>query len=451
MPKECRKNRLLFIFCLILALTCTVNHAFPQNLAANIHNFIKNKSEPSSIFMESNKYNAIQVNEIPNEKIWFLMAADDAAITAFVTRFYHECLNREPDPEGLNGYIKGLKNHWISGGRLAEEFFLSTEFNNFNKSDEDFLVILYQAFFDRKPDMQGFNGWLTALGNGYTRPAILKAFIRSDEFANLCNRYGIIPQDPIEAFVTRFYRKCLNREPDLQGLEGWVTGLKNGSVTGDKLAEGFVLSSEFINRAISNEIFLEILYHAFFNRNPDIGGFNGWLAALDNGMNRSEVLSKFICSEEFFTLCTQYGISPGKGCGEQEPNPEPICSDVSGYWNVSDTLTMECCIDGTCITETFSEISTIYLKQEGCNISFDVVVPGGGYIARSGTINGDEIILRGTFMILHSLWVQNENFANFTGSLENSGIQISGDGTVKASYDGSNLSCSGRYTTILTR
>ena len=114
----------------------------------------------------------------------------------------------------------------------------------------------------------------------------------------------------VQDFVSRFYQQCLDREPDPAGLAGWSDGLLDHSLTGEDVARGFIFSPEFINRNTSNEEFLIILYKAFFNRNPDQVGFNGWLTELNNGTDRGAILDGFLYSLEFTGLCQQYGITP---------------------------------------------------------------------------------------------------------------------------------------------
>ena len=48
-------------------------------------------------------------------------------------------------------------------------------------------------------------------------------------------------------FVTRMYQTFLNREPDAEGLQYWLTKLKTGEKTRDNLVYGFTLSREFAN------------------------------------------------------------------------------------------------------------------------------------------------------------------------------------------------------------
>ncbi len=114
----------------------------------------------------------------------------------------------------------------------------------------------------------------------------------------------------IRRFVTRFYQQCLNREPDSPGLAGWANGLLDGSLKGADVATSFIFSDEFINRYTTNEDFVTILYHAFFNREPDSAGYAGWLNMLYDGTSRSDVLNGFIGSQEFNNLCGNYGITP---------------------------------------------------------------------------------------------------------------------------------------------
>ena len=237
------------------------------------------------------------------------------AVSDFVTRFYQECLGREPDAPGLDGWVNALIDGSLSGADVANNFIFSPEFINRNKSNEGFVIILYRAFFDREPDTGGYSGWVNLLYTGESRQVVLDGFIYSVEFENLCDSYGINPypgsSELVEDFVTRFYQQCLNREPDQPGLDGWVNALLNGTLCGANVANAFIFSPEFINRNTSNENFLTILYRAFFNREPDTPGYNGHLNGLkNNGVSRQAILNGFIYSIEFENLCNAYGIAP---------------------------------------------------------------------------------------------------------------------------------------------
>ncbi len=114
----------------------------------------------------------------------------------------------------------------------------------------------------------------------------------------------------VEAFVTRFYQFCLNRDPEPAGLEDWTEKLLYQILTGTDVAYGFIYSQEFINRATTIEQYLTILYKAFFNRDPDPAGYATWLAAYQSGKDRGYILNGFLGSQEFLNLCEDYGITP---------------------------------------------------------------------------------------------------------------------------------------------
>jgi len=134
----------------------------------------------------------------------------------------------------------------------------------------------------------------------------------------LCSSAAYGARSDVEAFVTRFYQLCLDRNPEPAGLDGWVNALLAGALTGSDVANGFIFSDEFFAKNTSNEDFVLVLYRAFFDREPDPMGWSGWIGALYGAQNRSFVLDGFISSQEFYNLCAKFGItaeSSGSGGG----------------------------------------------------------------------------------------------------------------------------------------
>ena len=119
--------------------------------------------------------------------------ANTTQIRSFVTRFYQQCLGREPDTGGLNYWSDRLANGTITGAQLAYNFITSSEFTKKNVSNEDFTTMMYRAFFDRAPDSGGYSYWLGKLNQGVSRISVLAGFVNSTEFKNLCTKYGINP------------------------------------------------------------------------------------------------------------------------------------------------------------------------------------------------------------------------------------------------------------------
>ena len=223
-------------------------------------------------------------------------------IEKFVTRFYNLCLDREPDKTGLDGWVDGLLDGSLTGSDVAYGFVFSPEFLERNAANDEYLGILYEAFFNRKPDQAGWAGWLAELNSGTSREVVLNGFIHATEFNELCREYRILP-NPVAAFVTRFYQLCLKRDPDIAGLDGWVASLLNGTNVGADVAEGFIFSPEFTKNLINDDEYIRILYKAFFNRDPDAAGLAGWLDALNSGKTREEVLDGFISTPKNLLLC----------------------------------------------------------------------------------------------------------------------------------------------------
>ena len=240
---------------------------------------------------------------------------EESDVLAFVTRFYQQCLNRSPDEAGLDNWVASLNSGEKAGADLAESFIFSEEFENRNTSDEEYIDILYRAFFNREADQAGYNNWMSLLTSGASRASVLDGFTSAQEFIALCDAYGIpatseIDEMPVSAFVTRFYQQCLNRDPDVEGLNNWVESLNSGEKAGAELAKAFIFSEEFENRNISNDEYITTLYSAFFNREPDQEGYDSWMVLLDAGTDRATVLDGFTSAQEFISLCDMYGITP---------------------------------------------------------------------------------------------------------------------------------------------
>ena len=243
-----------------------------------------------------------------------------SAVEAFVTRFYRLCLDREPDPAGLDSWVVALLNGTQTGCDVANGFILSPEFTNKNTTDEEYLQILYEAFFNREPDQGGWAGWISQLKNGASREDVLDGFIYATEFADLCEEYGI---RAFEGHITKAQREAVKTfsNPFLPIMSGSRSGCRRAggmdqqSARPDSnrcrdVANGFIYSQEFINKNTTNDKYLTILYKAFFDRGPDQTGFDAWSAELNSGKDRGYVLNGFLGSQEFIKLCNDYGINP---------------------------------------------------------------------------------------------------------------------------------------------
>ncbi|MGM0365885.1 MAG: DUF4214 domain-containing protein [Actinomycetota bacterium] len=119
--------------------------------------------------------------------------ADSSNVEAFVTRFYQQCLDRGPDPEGLQNWVGHLVSGNLTGADVAQRFIFSEEFLAKGTSNQQFLNVMYRAFFNRPPDPDGYAGWMSQLESGKSRSFVLAGFVNSVEFESLCAAYGIKP------------------------------------------------------------------------------------------------------------------------------------------------------------------------------------------------------------------------------------------------------------------
>ena len=112
--------------------------------------------------------------------------------------------------------------------------------------------------------------------------------------------------------MNRIYLYVLDRQPEPEGAAYWADQLYRFKSSGAEVAEGFIFSDEFYNRNTSDAEFLNVLYHTFFDREPETDGFNYWLECLRTGeRSRENVAKGFIYSKEWADTCATYGIRSG--------------------------------------------------------------------------------------------------------------------------------------------
>jgi len=76
---------------------------------------------------------------------------------------------------------------------------------------------IYQAAFDRAPDLVGLGFWMAQMRSGTSLHDVAAGFMQSEEFAAL---YGAAPTP--EEFVARLYANILHRAPEQGGYDFWV-------------------------------------------------------------------------------------------------------------------------------------------------------------------------------------------------------------------------------------
>ncbi len=209
---------------------------------------------------------------------------------AFVFQQYVDFLDREPDPGELVAWENAL-NGGFPRASLIEAFMDSGEF----RFEGKFIAQTYLGILTRDADVGGFEGWLGALLAGVSREQVVQVFLGSGEFQS---RFGSNLTNA--QFVERMYNNILLRSSDPGGLNGWVQALNSGQVTRAQLALSFLDSGEFQSLTASqNRVDIALLYFDMLRRNPDAGGFSGWVGVLNAGVPLTSVIDAFLNSSEY--------------------------------------------------------------------------------------------------------------------------------------------------------
>lgn len=113
-------------------------------------------------------------------------------LTAFVARNYTKALGRAAEEAGINDWTGRIIAGNATPADVTAGFIFSAEFAGKNLGNEEFLRVVYQTYFDREPDAEGYNNWLSQLSSGVSREFVVNnGFSNSQEFKNLVASFGL--------------------------------------------------------------------------------------------------------------------------------------------------------------------------------------------------------------------------------------------------------------------
>ena len=197
---------------------------------------------------------------------------------------------------GWSGACSGTGNCTIAGG--SSDVDVTASFNSHSggggplPDPATFVTQQYVDFLRRTPDSATLNVWVGQLNAGaFTRAHVIQSLMNSAEFQS---RFGPL---------VRLYTAYFLRTPDYGGLMYWFNMMYPGSGAGSSLAQvsdAFAQSSEFVSRygALDNAGFVTRVYQNVLGRNPEADGFTYWLAQLNGGMSRGQLMIGFSESAE---------------------------------------------------------------------------------------------------------------------------------------------------------
>ena len=179
---------------------------------------------------------------------------------SFVKATYQDFLGRIPSQAEIDFQTQAL-----AAERVTKQDYL-TALATSNEWLGAMVTKNYTDTLGRQPDSAGLATWISWLKTGRFTPAqVASLFYSSDEY------YAKVGGTP-STWVTSLYTKLLNRQPDAQGLQVWV------SYTLDpKMGRSWV-SSQFYQSEESRMQRVESLYKVLLQREPDSTGWPFWTA-----------------------------------------------------------------------------------------------------------------------------------------------------------------------------
>lgn len=232
---------------------------------------------------------------------FFDIKANDE-VTEYVNGLYAGVLRRRADADGFALWVSNIRKG-MPFNETAAHFFDSEEFKSHLFKNQEIVDIAYRILLKREPDITGRSAWTNYLNSGSSLYTFIMAFTSGEEYQTL------VLDEHIKHYIDNLYQKSLGRNADLAGKEAWCSNIRNGMPVGD-VAVAFFSSSEFVSRKLSSEEIIKAEYLAILNRHPDQNGFQEWLSCTKNGLSPSEIARFFTNSDEFRELCIKRGIRP---------------------------------------------------------------------------------------------------------------------------------------------
>lgn len=169
------------------------------------------------------------------------------------------------------------------GSKAHAEAIASTIASNEYRNTVEPLARLYFAFFDRTADYEGLNYYIDERDGGVSLDSIADEFAGSPEFRL---RYSSLDN---AAFIDRMYRNVFDTPPDSAQRAHWIAQLEAGMSRGEMMV-AFSESPSF-RAATGNEVFVTLAYAETLGRHPDPAGFTRWVRFLDAGNPREAVIA----------------------------------------------------------------------------------------------------------------------------------------------------------------
>ena len=202
----------------------------------------------------------------------------DGLIRAYVTAVYNDLFAREPDPAGLEHWMRALRGG-AGYGLVADSITGSDEYRS------TLIRATYGRYLGRSPDPAGLRHWLERMRSGLRIEDMQSGFISSPEFYA---RYGGTDR----GWVTGLYQTVLGRTPALSEVDYWHNRLLANATRGD-VARGFLYSTEHLTSVVDG-YYVELL-----RRHIDPSGAQTWVGLIQGGERDERIIAGIISSAEY--------------------------------------------------------------------------------------------------------------------------------------------------------
>lgn len=214
-------------------------------------------------------------------------------LDSFLDSVYSIMLNREADEEGKSYWSGKILSGDIGILDFLNQILSQEEFASLSISSEDFITKNYNLLINREPDEDGFNYWMSQLGENSTKEQqlnLINQMAHSEEFMGKINEMGIVfkiyeeekpvvvPEQlsDIDIFIRDAYEHILGRQYDQEGFNYWKGQLTSQDKGAIDLINQFISLDEFKARNLKDQQFIGAMYEVLFNRTADQDGLNYW-------------------------------------------------------------------------------------------------------------------------------------------------------------------------------
>lgn len=230
-------------------------------------------------------------------------AGFDASVRGTIARLVAVLEDRVATRVELDGWeaqhVAGASLLEISTGLLAQSSVDDALTN------DDFVRAMFDNGADRFGDLKELSQWLPSLhADTETRAEVLLRFADSYIMQQHDSWYGQTQHvaDTEIGMLVRMYGALFDRAPDQGGLNYWIAASENG-IGMAAIADTFVNAAEGQFGAMTNAQYVAHLYLAGLERTASQEEIAGWAGLIDNGtLNRGDVLLGIANSAEMAEL-----------------------------------------------------------------------------------------------------------------------------------------------------